>query len=326
MSTVAERPPAPSATRRGRRLADAGSCRLGSASRSAFLAFFVAIPPLTIRSPVPTIILGVAALAAAACGDPGRGEAARLGCCRGGRRGHRGRYRCDQVRCRQPRARGRLVGAVRGDAALRDAAAVRRARRPAVRAQRRHQHRPRGHDADGRLLGRLGGRGHRLLAARPAHRHGVGRAAGAHPRAVLDLAARGPDRVRLLDEPARSRHHRVLLREHLRRHRDARQHPAHARRAPAADRGHPVLRRHLREPEHPDLARAAHGLPVVAAAVPHAERPPAALGGREPAGGRDGGPLADEDPLPRSRRLRRRWRRSAAPTCRSASSARSRRT
>ena len=66
-----------------------------------------------------------------------------------------------------------MVGADRLDAALRDAAAVRRARRHRVRAQRGHQHRPRGHDADGRVLrhlrvgpARLVGRRHRRRADR----------------------------------------------------------------------------------------------------------------------------------------------------------------
>ena len=43
-------------------------------------------------------------------------------------------------------------GAHRGDAALRDPAHLRRGRRHVLRAQRRREHRPRGHDADGRVL------------------------------------------------------------------------------------------------------------------------------------------------------------------------------
>ena len=47
-------------------------------------------------------------------------------------------------------------GADRVDARLRDAARLRRDRRDVLRAQRRREHRPRGHDADGRVLGDLG--------------------------------------------------------------------------------------------------------------------------------------------------------------------------
>ncbi len=111
----------------------------------------------------------------------GRVGAARRRAPAGHRRARRGRRRADRrdrgdaLGRRQPRARGRLVGAVRGDAALRDAAAVRGARRAVLRAQRGHQHRPRGHDADGRLLGDLGRRGDRLVGGRAADRHGLGR-------------------------------------------------------------------------------------------------------------------------------------------------------
>ena len=53
----------------------------------AFLALFVALPPLTIRSPIPTVVLGLAGIAAGALGDASRREAARLG--RGGGLGRR---------------------------------------------------------------------------------------------------------------------------------------------------------------------------------------------------------------------------------------------
>ena len=52
-----------------------------------------------------------------------------------------------------------------------------RARRDRLRAQRRHQHRPRGHDADGRLL--------RHLRRRPARLVAAGRACRAWRRAAL---------------------------------------------------------------------------------------------------------------------------------------------
>ncbi len=76
MSTVAERPPAsPESAESGGWSTPAHIGWAGVAL--AFLAFFVAIPPLTIRSPVPTIILGVAALVAAAVAI--RGGEKRLG-------------------------------------------------------------------------------------------------------------------------------------------------------------------------------------------------------------------------------------------------------
>jgi len=77
MSTVAERPPTPSAdpAESGGWLTPARVGWLGIAL--GFLAFFVAIPPLTIRSPIPTIIVGAAALAAAAWAI--RGGEKRLG-------------------------------------------------------------------------------------------------------------------------------------------------------------------------------------------------------------------------------------------------------
>ncbi len=65
----------------------------------------------------------------------------------------------------QPRGGRRLGRAAGLDAALRDAADVRRARRAVLRALRRHQHRARGHDADRRVLRRLGRGHHRLVAA-----------------------------------------------------------------------------------------------------------------------------------------------------------------
>src|SRR5919107_617818 len=77
------------------------------------IAWFVALPPILARTPVPSVVLGLAGAAAG---------------------GHA------------------LSGADRRDAALRHSAPVRRARRPDLRAQRRDQHRHRGHDAHGRVL------------------------------------------------------------------------------------------------------------------------------------------------------------------------------
>ena len=57
--------------------------------------------------------------------------------------------------------------------ALRDPARLRRDRRHVLRAQRRREHRPRGDDADGRLLGRLRRRQRRQLGGRHPRRHGA---------------------------------------------------------------------------------------------------------------------------------------------------------
>ena len=98
-----------------------------------------------------------------------------------------------------------MVGAGRGDAALRHAADLRRAGRHRLRAQRRRERRPRGHDADGRLLRDLRRRPPRLVVPRPARRHGRRRRAGPRSRLLLDPAARRPDRQRHRAElPGRS--------------------------------------------------------------------------------------------------------------------------
>ena len=57
------------------------------------------------------------------------------------------------------------VGADRRDAPLRDAARLRGHRRPVLRAQRRREHRPRGDDADGRVLRHLRRRQVRLAGS-----------------------------------------------------------------------------------------------------------------------------------------------------------------
>ena len=97
---------------------------------------------------------------------------------------------------RQPRGRRRLVGAV---------AATLRYATPLIfgalgghrlRAQRRRERRPRGHDAHGRLLRDLRRRPPRLVVPRPARRHGGRRRAGPRSRLLLDPAARRPDRQR----------------------------------------------------------------------------------------------------------------------------------
>ena len=103
---------------------------------------------------------------------PSRGGERRLGwgAIVGGLVGLVGGDRGDEVGRGQPQAGRRLGRAARLDAALRDAADLRRARRPLLRALRRHQHRARGDDADRRVLRRLGRGHHRLVGRRHRHR------------------------------------------------------------------------------------------------------------------------------------------------------------
>ena len=102
------------------------------------------------------------------------------------------------------------------DARLRHAAHLRVARRHLLRAERRREHRPRGDDAHGRVLGHLGSRRDGLLGHGRPHRHGCRRAARAPARVLLRPPARRPDRRRNGDQPARDRHHRLRVRPALR--------------------------------------------------------------------------------------------------------------
>ena len=152
--------------RRGARRAP--SRRSRSASRGIVLgaiAWVITIPPIEVRGMVPSIVLAVLAVLRRRVVDRRRRAQARI---RGDRRRPvRGRRRCriGELGDRDARVRVHLVGARRGDAPLRDAAAVRGARRRDLRAQRRDQHRPRRHDADGLLLGHLRRRPAGLLGA-----------------------------------------------------------------------------------------------------------------------------------------------------------------
>ena len=103
-------------------------------------------------------------------GNP-RPAQARLGRRRGRRARDRPRHPRDPLGHREPRDRLRRDPR-RPDVRLRDAARLRRDRRHVLRAERRRQHRPRGDDADGRLLGRLRRRQGRQLGRRAARRHG----------------------------------------------------------------------------------------------------------------------------------------------------------
>ena len=114
------------------------------------------------------------------------------------------------VERREPQRRLQRLAA-RADVRLRDAARLRRDRRDVLRAKRRREHRPRGDDADGRVLGRLGRRQGRQLDRGHARRHGSWWRAGARLRVLRDPPPRRPDRRRHRRELPRARHHRVLL-------------------------------------------------------------------------------------------------------------------
>ena len=84
-------------------------------------------------------------------------------------------------------------------------------------------------------------------------RDGGGRPVGAHPRLLLDPPRREPDHLRHRDQHPRAGRDvvRVPVADRLVRHARRRPDPE---RAPAADRRHPVLRRHLRRPQPDGLA------------------------------------------------------------------------
>ena len=116
--------------------------------------------------------------------------------------------------CRQSRA-GLHGEPDRVDARLRDAADLRRDRRHVLRALGRREHRPRGDDADGRLLGDLGRGQDRLLGQRARHRNHLGRAARARARDLRHPPARRPDRRRHGRQLPGARDHWLLLRAAL---------------------------------------------------------------------------------------------------------------
>ena len=93
-------------------------------------AFWVALPPLSIRNPVVPVLIGVVAVAHRDRRSQPRRAAARLGSGRGRRPRDRARLPRDEVECRPPRPGRRLVGADGRHAPVRDAARVRRDGRP----------------------------------------------------------------------------------------------------------------------------------------------------------------------------------------------------
>ena len=111
----------------------------------------------------------------------------------------------------------------------------------------------------------------------------VGRDLRRVARAVRGHVPRRPDRLRHRAEPARDRHHGLPVRRDLRRAQGTPDDlPAGARRAPA-DRVDPADRRRVRAAQPAGLAGAGGGARDVGGRLPHADRPAAALLGREPA-------------------------------------------
>ena len=110
---------------------------------------------------------------------------------------------------------------------------------------------------------------------------------GARARGLRRLAAGRPDRLRHRDQLPRPRRHRLPVRQDLRRRGHARRPARRAGRAPA-DRRRRVRRRRAEAAQPARLDLAAAGVRHVGCPVPHGGRACGALGGREPAGGRDG--------------------------------------
>ena len=185
----------------------------------AAVTWVITLPPFLVRTPVPSVILG-------ARRDDGRGDRATSAGSAASASAASG-WRCwpSPARSRTPspgvgHLKPVFVWSVLVAAMLRYAtpAAVRRARRDRLRAQRRDQHRPGGHDADGRATSGiygadvLGSWVARMLVAIVA-----GGASRAGARGVLDPPARQPGGERHRDQLPRARDHRVLLHRPIRR-------------------------------------------------------------------------------------------------------------
>ena len=198
----------------------------------------------------------------------------------------------------------RLVRARRRHAALRHAADLRGPRRRHLRALRRRQHRARGDDARRRLLRHLRRRPHQRLDRRPPHRDDRRRPARARAR-DLRRSHSAPTRSSPASRSTSSRSaHRLHLPPPLRRRGHPGRPPPGPRRHPP-DRLDPVLRPSPREPQPARLGRPHPRLRGLALRLPHARRPAAAVGGREPARGGHRRDLGLQDALPRGHRLGR---------------------
>ena len=125
---------------------------------------------------------------------------------------------------------------VRLDARLRDPAGLRRPGRHLLRAVRGRQHRPRGHDADGRVLRDLGDGLERPLGDRPARGDGRRRRNRAGARRLRDPPAGRSDRDGHGHQLPRGGDHGLLVHRHLRLERHARLDRFGAERPPARHR------------------------------------------------------------------------------------------
>ena len=179
---------------RARRRADASATVAGwaSASRSACWRSSSPCRRCTVRSIVPVV-------AARACSADGRGDLAvgggerRLGWCGDGRRRSAGSpaasppTQSGAAHLEQVVVWGALLAST-----LRYATPLifARARRAVLRAQRRHQHRARGDDADRRVLRRLGRGHHGLVGRRARDRPAGGRRCSRCIHAVFAVSLR----------------------------------------------------------------------------------------------------------------------------------------
>ena len=235
------------------------------------LAAFLTIPPIQARTITWPIAVGlVAAVLGIWTASRGRPQA-RLRRGRGGHDRPRARHPRDPLEHREPERRLRR-SADRTDARVRDAAHVRRDRRDVLGTQRRREHRPRGNDADGRLLRRLRRRQGRLLDRRAARRRGCGRSARARLRLLRHSSPGRPDRRRHGCQLPGARDHGVLLLPALQRQLHPERRLEHPERQHPVDRAPALPRPGDRASQPDDLGVVRAGDRLVLRALPDADR------------------------------------------------------